>query len=156
MYPNWFAAWQVGSIAGIFLGSTVPAEWGLGFAGTLAILCMTVPLVANKSRPCAACWWPARCGAGGWPAVQAGPAAAAVLIGMLTAMAVEELTLEKPGRAKPCLSWEIWATIGVLAIATAATRSSFWLVGHHITIPKRVQEMLRYAPACALAAIIAP
>ncbi len=52
--------------------------------------------------------------------------------------------------------WEIWATIGVLAIATAATRSSFWLVGHHITIPRRVQEMLRYAPACALAAIIAP
>lgn len=52
--------------------------------------------------------------------------------------------------------WEIWATIGVLALATAATRSSFWLVGHHITIPSRVQEMLRYAPACALAAITAP
>jgi branched-subunit amino acid transport protein len=51
---------------------------------------------------------------------------------------------------------EIWITIGALVIATAATRSSFWLVGHHITIPKRVQEMLRYAPACALAAIIAP
>jgi branched-subunit amino acid transport protein len=52
--------------------------------------------------------------------------------------------------------WEIWAVIGVLAVATAATRSSFWLVGHHITIPKRLQEVLRYAPACALAAIIAP
>ena len=52
--------------------------------------------------------------------------------------------------------WEIWAVIGVLALATAATRSAFWLVGHHITIPKRVQEMLRYAPACALAAIVAP
>ena len=52
--------------------------------------------------------------------------------------------------------WEIWATIGALAVATAATRSSFWLVGHHVTIPKRVQEMLRYAPACALAAIVAP
>ena len=52
--------------------------------------------------------------------------------------------------------WEIWAVIGVLTVATAATRSSFWLVGHHITIPKRVQEVLRYAPACALAAIIAP
>jgi branched-subunit amino acid transport protein len=51
---------------------------------------------------------------------------------------------------------EIWAVIGALAVATAATRSSFWLVGHHITIPKRVQEVLRYAPACALAAIIAP
>lgn len=52
--------------------------------------------------------------------------------------------------------WEIWAVIGVLTVATAATRSAFWLVGHHITIPKRVQEVLRYAPACALAAIIAP
>lgn len=52
--------------------------------------------------------------------------------------------------------WEIWVVIGVLGLATAATRSSFWLIGHHITIPKRVQEMLRYAPACALAAIIAP
>jgi branched-subunit amino acid transport protein len=51
---------------------------------------------------------------------------------------------------------EIWAVIAVLSVATAATRSSFWLVGHHITIPKRVQEILRYAPACALAAIIAP
>jgi branched-subunit amino acid transport protein len=51
---------------------------------------------------------------------------------------------------------EIWAVIGVLSVATAATRSSFWLIGHHITLPKRVQEILRYAPACALAAIIAP
>ena len=51
---------------------------------------------------------------------------------------------------------DIWAVIAVLAVATAASRSSFWLVGHHITIPKRVQQVLRYAPACALAAIIAP
>jgi branched-subunit amino acid transport protein len=51
---------------------------------------------------------------------------------------------------------EIWAVIAVLIVATGATRSSFWLIGHHITIPKRVQEVLRYAPACALAAIIAP
>lgn len=52
--------------------------------------------------------------------------------------------------------WEIWAVIGVLCVATAATRSSFWLIGHRVTIPPRVQEVLRYAPACALAAIIAP
>ena len=51
---------------------------------------------------------------------------------------------------------EIWITIIALILATAITRSSFWLVGHHITIPPRVQEMLRYAPGCALAAIIAP
>ncbi len=51
---------------------------------------------------------------------------------------------------------EIWITIFALVLATAITRSSFWMVGHHITIPPRVQEMLRYAPGCALAAIIAP
>ena len=51
---------------------------------------------------------------------------------------------------------EIWAVIGVLCVATAAARASLWLVGHRISIPKRVQEMLRFAPACALAAIIAP
>ncbi|PWF54739.1 AzlD domain-containing protein [Massilia glaciei] len=51
---------------------------------------------------------------------------------------------------------EIWVTIGVLALATACARCAFWLLGHHVTIPKRVQEMLRYAPGCALAAIIAP
>lgn len=51
---------------------------------------------------------------------------------------------------------EIWLTIVALAVATAATRASFWLVGHHIHLPKRVHEVLRYAPACALAAIVAP
>ncbi|HEY1043165.1 MAG TPA: AzlC family ABC transporter permease [Telluria sp.] len=48
LYPNW-AAWQVGSIAGIFLGSAVPLEWGLGFAGTLAIICIMVPLIAGRA-----------------------------------------------------------------------------------------------------------
>jgi branched-subunit amino acid transport protein len=51
---------------------------------------------------------------------------------------------------------DIWLTIAALVLATAVARSSFWLVGHHITIPPRIQEMLRYAPGCALAAIIAP
>jgi branched-subunit amino acid transport protein len=51
---------------------------------------------------------------------------------------------------------EIWIVIIALAIATAVTRSGFWLVGHKVTIPPRVQEMLRYAPSCALAAIIGP
>lgn len=52
--------------------------------------------------------------------------------------------------------WDIWAVIAVLAVATACTRSALWMVGHRVTIPRRVQEMLRYAPACALAAIVAP
>lgn len=48
LVPNW-AAWQVGSIAGVFLGSAVPAEWGLGFAGTLAILCILVPVMLTSA-----------------------------------------------------------------------------------------------------------
>jgi branched-subunit amino acid transport protein len=51
---------------------------------------------------------------------------------------------------------EVWLVIGLLAVATFIARSSFWLVGHRIILPKRVQEALRYAPACALAAIIIP
>ena len=92
MVPNWFA-WQAGSIAGVFLGSTVPPEWGLGFAGTLAIICITVPLVANSAALCGVL-------VAGATAVLANGLPyklgllAAVVVGMLTAMVVEE-TLEK-------------------------------------------------------------
>jgi predicted branched-subunit amino acid permease len=51
LYPNWIA-WQVGSIAGIFLGAAVPEAWGLGFAGTLAILCILVPMVLSGAALC--------------------------------------------------------------------------------------------------------
>lgn len=50
----------------------------------------------------------------------------------------------------------IWEVIALLTIATILARVTFWLVGHHVTIPKRINEALRYAPACALAAIIVP
>lgn len=98
LYPNW-GAWQVGSIAGIFLGNAVPAEWGLGFAGTLAIICVMVPMVVSR---------PALCGvlvAGAVSVLAAGlpyklGLLAAVLIGMVTAMTVEELgdKFAPPGR----------------------------------------------------------
>jgi branched-subunit amino acid transport protein len=52
--------------------------------------------------------------------------------------------------------WEIWIVIGALALSTVLTRSAFALIGHRVAIPKRVQEMLRFAPACALAAIVVP
>lgn len=51
---------------------------------------------------------------------------------------------------------DIWIVIGLLTLATFIARSTFWLIGHHITIPKRVNEALRFAPACALAAILIP
>ena len=51
---------------------------------------------------------------------------------------------------------EVWITIGFLTIATILTRSSFFLLGNAVKIPHRVQHALRYAPAAALAAIVAP
>jgi branched-subunit amino acid transport protein len=52
--------------------------------------------------------------------------------------------------------WEIWATICLVALSTVLCRGVFWLLGHRVAIPPRVQEMLRFAPACALAAVIVP
>ncbi len=47
VFPNW-SAWQIGSVTGILAGSQVPESWGLGFAGTLAILCVMLPLVVGR------------------------------------------------------------------------------------------------------------
>ena len=96
LFPNW-TAWQVGSIAGIFLGSQVPSEWGLGFAGTLAIVCVTIPLITNGAALCGVAaaaiiavlgfHWPYKLGM-----------LAAVVGGMLVAMAVTEIL--RRGKAK--------------------------------------------------------
>lgn len=51
---------------------------------------------------------------------------------------------------------DLWLVIALLTLATLITRSGFWLVGQHINLPKRVLEALRFAPACALAAILVP
>ncbi|MFZ6719802.1 AzlC family ABC transporter permease [Undibacterium sp. Ji49W] len=48
IFPNWLS-WQAGSIIGILLGSQVPGNWGLSFAGTLAILCIMLPLIINRA-----------------------------------------------------------------------------------------------------------
>lgn len=47
-YPNWWA-WQGGSIIGILLASQIPESWGIGFAGTLALLAITIPLTINSA-----------------------------------------------------------------------------------------------------------
>ena len=96
MIPNW-AAWQVGSIAGILLGSAVPADWGLGFAGTLAIVCITVPLVANRAALCGVLVAGLVAVLGFGLPYKLG-LLAAVVIGMVTAMLVEELTEKWRGR----------------------------------------------------------
>lgn len=45
--PSWFV-WQGTSIAGIYLGSLVPAAWSLDFAAVLALLAIVVPLATTR------------------------------------------------------------------------------------------------------------
>ncbi|NRF66684.1 AzlC family ABC transporter permease [Aquincola sp. S2] len=47
-------SWHVASLAGILLGNHVPTEWGLGFAGTMALLGMTYSLLSDRAT-----WLPA-------------------------------------------------------------------------------------------------
>jgi predicted branched-subunit amino acid permease len=42
------ASWQGASLLGIFAADGVPAEWGLGFAGVLALLGVTYSLLSDK------------------------------------------------------------------------------------------------------------
>jgi branched-subunit amino acid transport protein len=51
---------------------------------------------------------------------------------------------------------DVWLTIFLLLASTVLTRCSFFLLGHHVKLPPKVQHALRYAPAAALAAIVAP
>ena len=45
---NW-GAWQVAIIFGIVAGDAIPAEWGLGFAGTMALLALTCSQLRSVS-----------------------------------------------------------------------------------------------------------
>lgn len=51
---------------------------------------------------------------------------------------------------------EIWIVIAGVTLATVVTRSSFLLFGDRFPLPERVQHGLRYAPVCALVALITP
>jgi predicted branched-subunit amino acid permease len=44
-----WSVWQASSLAGIFLSSLVPLEWGLGFAGTLSMLGIAYSLLNDRT-----------------------------------------------------------------------------------------------------------
>jgi branched-subunit amino acid transport protein len=53
-------------------------------------------------------------------------------------------------------TWYIVAACAGLTVATLVSRGSFFMLPSRWKLPPRVERALRYAPACALAAIIAP
>ena len=44
---NW-ASWQIASLVGVALAQRVPTEWGLGFAGVLALLGLAYSLLSDR------------------------------------------------------------------------------------------------------------
>ncbi|MBA2547377.1 MAG: AzlD domain-containing protein [Burkholderiaceae bacterium] len=51
---------------------------------------------------------------------------------------------------------EIWLLIIGLTLITQLMRSTFLMFGDRFRLPERVQHGLRYAPVCALIALITP
>ena len=45
---NWII-WQVASVIGILAAGVIPAQWGLGLAGTLALIALVVPLCRERA-----------------------------------------------------------------------------------------------------------
>jgi branched-subunit amino acid transport protein len=50
----------------------------------------------------------------------------------------------------------VYSAILLLALCSVITRAGFMVFGDHIPLPTEVRRALRYAPAAALTAIIAP
>jgi predicted branched-subunit amino acid permease len=44
-----YGAWQGSVIAGILAGDAIPQEWGVGFAGTMALLALTCSQLRNRA-----------------------------------------------------------------------------------------------------------
>lgn len=52
--------------------------------------------------------------------------------------------------------WTVWLSLFAIALATTLPRASFIVLGSRVPLPSRVRRALRYAPAAALAAVVAP
>lgn len=97
---NW-PAWQVPSMIGIFAADRIPTEWGIGFAGTLALLGLIYSMLSDRAT-----WVSAAVAGGAAVAAYALPLklnilvaiAAAVVVGLVmdhTARALEPVVEDK-------------------------------------------------------------
>ena len=92
---NWLI-WQAGSIAGIIGGAFIPTEWGLQFAGTLALLALIMPSVRSWAGAAGAlAAGGMSLAAGAWP-YKLG-LLAGVVIGIVVATGVDSVTRLRTG-----------------------------------------------------------
>ncbi|WP_374494416.1 AzlD domain-containing protein [Zoogloea sp.] len=52
--------------------------------------------------------------------------------------------------------WMLWGLFILLGLVTTLPRASFIVLGERAALPETLHRALRYAPAAALAAIVAP
>jgi len=45
-----WTSWTVSTLVGVVLGNSVPIQWGLGFAGILALIAVTASLISTRLR----------------------------------------------------------------------------------------------------------
>ena len=87
--------WQASSLLGIFLASLVPTAWGLGFAGTLAMLGLAYSLLTDRVA-----WLAAIVSAAAAIAAYALPLNMNILVAIAAAVAVS-LVAARVGAASP-------------------------------------------------------
>jgi predicted branched-subunit amino acid permease len=76
-------SWHLMSLLGIALGHSVPTEWGLGFAGTVALIAMTCSMLSERAT-----WLPALVGGGAAVAAYALPLKLNMLVAIAAAVVV--------------------------------------------------------------------
>ena len=89
-------SWHIASLLGITLGHRVPDAWGLGFAGTVALLAITVGMLSEQRT-----WLPALVAAGVALAWFALPLKLHMLLAIAAAVAVGALVDRALPPAKP-------------------------------------------------------
>jgi predicted branched-subunit amino acid permease len=91
-----FGIWQAAIITGILLGHGIPASWGLGFAGTMALLALTCTQLRSPST-----WVAAVVAACAAVAAYALPLKLNIVVAIAAAVAFSALAdRARPGRAK--------------------------------------------------------
>jgi predicted branched-subunit amino acid permease len=92
-------SWHVMSLIGIALGHRVPSEWGLGFAGTVALLAMTYSMLSDRAT-----WLPALVAGGAAVMAYALPLKLNLLVAIAAAVVVGTVidhTRPAPVKAAP-------------------------------------------------------
>lgn len=97
MVVNW-GSWQLSSLLGIALAHQLPMHWGLGFAGTMALLAMTYSLASDRTT-----WLTALVAAGAAVAAYALPLRLNIVVAIAAAVVVGVVAdqLWPPAKAAP-------------------------------------------------------